>query len=173
MWTREAVSSGVGEPTACQFQGRYFQLSDVLGVDREMDFSLSTDKYNEVNAEHFILEDIKGKDALGNCALDNGVLGSSSLGEIDFGEGMSRIYAQGENYQILSMDGEYCQLVVNEYGEGRSVYFSGLPYSPQNCRILLRAIITRRHGRGNEEILCDQRGYGGDRFREDGKNRRD
>ena len=35
---------GAGEPTACQFQGRYFQLSDVLGVDREMDFSLSTDK---------------------------------------------------------------------------------------------------------------------------------
>ena len=111
---------GAGEPTACQFQGRYFQLSDVLGVDREMDFSLSLDKYNELDAEHFILEDIEG--------------------EVDFGEGMSRIYAQGENYQILNMDGEYCRLVVNEYGKGRSVYFSGLPYSPQNCRILLRAI---------------------------------
>lgn len=111
---------GAGEPTACQFQGRYFQLSDVLGVDREMDFSLSLDKYNELDAEHFILEDIEG--------------------EVDFGEGMSRIYAQGENYQVLNMDGEYCRLVVNEYGKGRSVYFSGLPYSPQNCRILLRAV---------------------------------
>ncbi|MBR6770135.1 MAG: 1,3-beta-galactosyl-N-acetylhexosamine phosphorylase [Lachnospiraceae bacterium] len=111
---------GVGEPTAYQFEGRYFQLSDVMGVDREMNFSLSTDKYNEMNADHFILEDIEG--------------------DIDFGEGMSRIYAQGENYQILSMDGEYSQLVVNSYGEGRSVYFAGLPYSPQNCRILLRAI---------------------------------
>lgn len=111
---------GVGEPTACQFEGRYFQLSDVLGVDREMNFSLSTDKYNELNAEHFILEDIEG--------------------EVDFGEGMSRIYAQGENYQILNKDGEYSQLVVNNYGEGHSVYFAGLPYSPQNCRILLRAI---------------------------------
>lgn len=111
---------GVGEPSAYQFEGRYFQLSDVLGVDREMDFSLSTDKYNELNTEHFILEDIEG--------------------EIDFGEGMSRIYAQGEGYQILNMDGEYCRLVVNEYGKGRSVYFSGLPYSPQNCRVLLRAI---------------------------------
>ena len=30
--------------------------------------------------------------------------------------------------------------VVNEYGKGHSVYFAGLPYSPQNCRILLRAI---------------------------------
>ena len=111
---------GVGEPTAYQFEGRFFQLSDVLGVDKEIDFSLNTDKYNELNANHFILEDIEG--------------------EIDFGEGMSRIYAQGENYQILNMDGEYSRLVVNEYGEGHGVYFAGLPYSPQNCRILLRAI---------------------------------
>ncbi len=111
---------GVGEPTACQFEGRYFQLSDVLGVDRELGFSLSTDKYNELNAEHFILEDIEG--------------------EIDFGEGKSRIYAHGKNYQILNQDGKYSRLVVNEYGKGRGVYFAGLPYSPQNCRILLRAI---------------------------------
>lgn len=86
-----------------------------------MCFSLNTDKYNEMDADHFILEDIDG--------------------EVDFGEGTSRIYAQGKNYQILAMDGEYSQLVVNEYGKGHSVYFAGLPYSPQNyCRILLRAI---------------------------------
>ncbi len=111
---------GVGEPTAYQFEGRYFQLSDVLGVDKEMCFSLSTDKYNELDTDHFILEDIEGN--------------------VDFGEGMSRIYAQGENYQILNKDGEYSRLVVNDYGKGHSVYFAGLPYSPQNCRILLRAI---------------------------------
>ena len=116
---------GVGEPSACQYQGRFFQLSDVLGVDRELGFSMSTDKYNELNREHFILEDIPG--------------------EIDFGEGKSRIYAQGEHYQILDMDGKYSRLVVNEYGEGRSVYFTGLPYSPQNCRILLRAIYYAAH----------------------------
>lgn len=116
---------GVGEPTACQFQGRFFQLSDVLGVDRELGFSLSTDKYNEMDANHFILEDIRG--------------------DINFGEGKSRIYAQGENYQILNMDGEYSRLVVNEYGQGRSVYFTGLPYSPENCRILLRAIYFAAH----------------------------
>lgn len=111
---------GVGEPTAYQHQGRFFQLSDVLGVDREMTYSLSTDKYNELNSKHFILEDIEG--------------------EIDFGEGMSRVYAQGENYQILAMDGEYSQLVVNDYGKGHGVYFAGLPYNPQNSRILMRAI---------------------------------
>ena len=73
-----------------------------------------------MDAHHFILEDIDGT--------------------IDFGEGTSRIYAQGKHYQILAKDGEYSQLVVNEYGKGHSVYFAGLPYSPQNCRILLRAI---------------------------------
>ena len=101
------------------------ELSDVLGVDRELGFSMSTDKYNEPDREHFILEDIPG--------------------EIDFGEGKSRIYAQGEHYQILDMDGKYSRLVVNEYGKGRSVYFTGLPYSPQNCRILLRAIYYAAH----------------------------
>nr|WP_294147751.1 1,3-beta-galactosyl-N-acetylhexosamine phosphorylase [uncultured Clostridium sp.] len=119
---------GVGEPTAFQHQGRYFQLSDVLGADREMGFSMSTDKYNELAEnykEHFILEDISG--------------------DIDFGEGKSRIYAQGEGYQILDKDGEYSRLIVNQYGQGRSVYFTGLPYSPQNCRILLRAIYFAAH----------------------------
>ena len=116
---------GVGEPSACQYQGRYFQLSDVLGADRELGFSMSTDKYNQENSRHFILEDTPG--------------------EIDFGEGKSRVYAQGENCQVLDMDGKYCRLIVNEYGRGRSVYFTGLPYSPQNCRILLRALYFAAH----------------------------
>lgn len=111
---------GVGEPTAYQYQGQFFQLSDVLGVDKEVGFTLSHDKYNEVNPEHFLLEDIDEA--------------------LDFGEGMNGIYAHGENYQILDQYHGYARLVVNTYGKGRSVYFAGLPYSPQNCRLLLRAI---------------------------------
>lgn len=111
---------GVGDPTAYQHQGQFFQLSDVLGVDKEVGFTLSHDKYNEVNPNHFLLEDITG--------------------DIDFGEGMNGIYAHGEHYQILSQYHGYAQLVTNTYGKGRSVYLAGLPYSPQNCRLLLRAI---------------------------------
>jgi 1,3-beta-galactosyl-N-acetylhexosamine phosphorylase len=111
---------GVGEPTAYQHQGQFFQLSDVLGVDKEVGFTLSHDKYNEVDSHHFLLEDIDG--------------------QIDFGEGMNGIYAHGENYQILNQHHGYAQLVTNIYGKGRSIYFAGLPYSPQNCRLLLRAI---------------------------------
>ena len=111
---------GVGEPTAYQHQGQFFQLSDVLGVDKEVGFTLSHDKYNEVDPHHFLLEDIDG--------------------EIDFGEGMNGIYAHGENYQILNQYHGYARLVTNTFGQGRSIYFAGLPYSPQNCRLLLRAI---------------------------------
>ena len=73
-----------------------------------------------MNSHHFLLEDIDG--------------------HIDFGEGMNGIYAHGENYQILNQHHGYAQLVTNTYGKGRSIYFAGLPYSPQNCRLLLRAI---------------------------------
>lgn len=111
---------GVGEPSAYQHQGQFFQLSDVLGVDKEVNFTLSHDKYNTVDSKHFLLKDIDG--------------------EIDFGEGMNGIYAHGENYQILNQHHGYAQLVTNHYGKGRSIYFAGLPYSPQNCRLLLRAI---------------------------------
>ena len=111
---------GVGEPTAYQYQGQFFQLSDVLGVDKEVGFTLSYDKYNEVDSHHFLLEDI--------------------VDPLDFGEGMDGIYAHGENYQILDQYHGYVRLVTNKYGKGRSVYMAGLPYSPQNCRLLLRAI---------------------------------
>lgn len=45
---------GVGEPSACGRNGRYFQLADVLGVEEERGFTLSEDKYNigETQAFH-------------------------------------------------------------------------------------------------------------------------
>ncbi|MFV0379282.1 MAG: 1,3-beta-galactosyl-N-acetylhexosamine phosphorylase [Anaerorhabdus sp.] len=121
---------GVGEPTAYQHQGRFFQLSDVLGVDREVGFTMSHDKYNDLNPKHFITEE--------------------SDDAIDFGEGKSSIYAWGEDYQVLAKDQKYCQLVTNNYGKGRSVYFAGLPYSPKNCRLLLR---TLYYVAGKEDLL--------------------
>ena len=36
---------GIGEPTAYEKGGHFFQLADVMGVDKELGFTLSTDKY--------------------------------------------------------------------------------------------------------------------------------
>lgn len=37
------------------------------------------------------------------------------------------------------------QLAVHEYGGGRAVYISGLPYSFENCRLLHRALMWASH----------------------------
>ena len=121
---------GVGEPSGHQYQGHFFQLAGVLGVEKENGFTLGYDKYNwNQNPEHFILADVAG--------------------EVDFGEGKKSIYAL-ENAEILVQKDKEVQMAVNAFGEGRSVYISGLPYSFENSRVLYRAILWAAHG---EEIL--------------------
>ena len=121
---------GVGEPSGHQYQGRYLQLANVLGVEKETGFTLGYDKYNwEQHPDHFILADCKG--------------------EVDFGEGKKSIYAL-EGTQILVQRDKEVQMAVNAFGSGRSVYISGLPYSFENSRILYRAILWSTHG---EELL--------------------
>ena len=112
---------GVGEPTAHQWQGRFFQLSDILGVEEEHGFNLNRDKYNwEEHKDHFILSD---------CTKD-----------VDFGEGKENIFALPET-EILIQREQEVQMAVKEFGKGRGVYISGLPYSFENSRILYRAIL--------------------------------
>lgn len=111
---------GVGEPTAYQWEGRFFQLANVLGVEKENGFNLNKDKYNWEEHKHFIIEDAKE--------------------DIDFGEGKKNIYALDGTTIIKQIDKEV-QLAVNEFGKGRTVYISGLPYSFENSRLLYRAVI--------------------------------
>lgn len=111
---------GVGEPSAYQWQGKFFQLSSALGVEEETGYTLNVDKYNWEEQEHFITEDCKG--------------------EIDFGEGKKNIYALEGTTVIRQVD-KGVQLAANSYGNGRCVYISGLPYSFENSRLLYRAVL--------------------------------
>lgn len=116
---------GVGEPSAHQANGRFFQLANVFGVEEERGFTLGYDKYNWQTHKHFITED---------CA-----------GEIDFGESQKNIYAL-EGTKILCQQEKEVQLAVNDFGQGRAVYIGGLPYSFENSRLLYRAILWSAHG---------------------------
>ena len=119
---------GVGEPSGHAYQGRYLQLASALGVEKETGFTLGYDKYNwKEYREHFILEDCQG--------------------EVDFGEGKKSMYAL-EGARILVQREKEVQMAVNEYGEGRCVYISGLPYSFANSRILYRSILWSSHSEG-------------------------
>ncbi len=121
---------GVGEPSGHQYQGHYLQLATLLGVEKETGFTLNYDKYNwREKPGHFILSD---------CTRD-----------VDFGEGKKSIYAY-EGTDILVQRDKEVQMAANAFGNGRSVYISGLPYSFENSRILYRAILWSTHG---EDIL--------------------
>ncbi len=116
---------GVGEPSGHQYQGRYLQLSSILGVEKETGFTLGYDKYNwEEHRSHFILADCRE--------------------EVDFGEGKKSIYAL-EGAQVLVQRDREVQLAANSFGAGRAVYISGLPYSFVNSRLLHRAVLWSAH----------------------------
>ena len=126
---------GVGEPAAHQWQGKFFQLDDILGVEEENGFTLNTRRYNtEEHRDHFILADADG--------------------EVDFGEGKKNIVAlDGTTVLIQNASelpfavrhAEEVQMAVKEFGKGRGVYISGLPYSFENNRVLHRAIMWSTH----------------------------
>ena len=117
---------GVGEPGGHPYQGRFLQLAGVLGVEKETGFTLNYDKYNWTeHRDHFILADCPGHD-------------------MDFGEGKKGIYAL-EGAEVLIQREKEVQLAANDYGHGRAVYISGLPYSFANSRALYRAILWAAH----------------------------
>ena len=119
---------GVGEPAAHQHEGHFFQLATGMGVEKELGFTMNYDKYNWEEHDHFIKED---------CTK-----------EIDFGEGEKNIYAY-EGTEILVQRNKEVQMAVKEFGKGRCVYISGLPYSFENSRILYRSIIWASHDEEN------------------------
>lgn len=102
---------GIGEPTAIQKNGKFFQLADVLGVDKECGITLGEDKYNiEKCSEHFILD---------------------GIGSVDYGEDTKNVYAL-ENTNVIDIVfsdrfvrkvnvGEV-KMATNAYGKGRSFY---------------------------------------------------
>ena len=116
---------GVGEPSGHQYQGRFIQLAQVLGVEKETGFTLGYDKYNwDEHPGHFITADCTGP--------------------VNFGEGKKSMYAL-PGAEILVQREKEVQLAVNGYGEGRGVYISGLPYTFENSRLLYRAILWSAH----------------------------
>ena len=116
---------GVGEPSGHPYQGHILQLASVLGVEEENGFTLNYDKYNwEEHPNHFILQDADKP--------------------IDFGEGKKNIYAL-EGTEVLVQRNKEVQMAAHDFGKGRAVYISGVPYSFANSRTLYRAILWSAH----------------------------
>ena len=93
-----------------------------MGVEEENGFTLNYDKYNwEEHPDHFILQDADRP--------------------IDFGEGKRNIYAL-EGTEVLVQRNKEVQMAAHDFGKGRAVYISGVPYSFANSR---KMCIRDRH----------------------------
>jgi len=114
---------GVGEPSALRHSSQYFQLSHLLGVDREFGLTRAFNRYEfELrDRSHFILEDIAA--------------------EPDFGTDVSGIYVLDGRTRVLAARGKSAMITTKMFGKGRTVYLSGHEYTPENVRLLHRAIL--------------------------------
>ncbi|MCI0499575.1 MAG: 1,3-beta-galactosyl-N-acetylhexosamine phosphorylase [Planctomycetales bacterium] len=144
-WTNEKILSavrqfvyagggfiGVQEPAACEYQGRFFQLSDVLGVQKETGLSVMTAAVKfSLQPQHFITAD--------------------ATETLDWGLEKSFVYPACKTTQVLRTGGDLHLLLTGRTcGSGRGVYMAGLPYSLANARLLYRAILWAA---GREDAL--------------------
>ena len=113
---------GVGEPSALQHAGQYFQLSHLLGVDREIGLTLNKVKltFTMPEKKHFILEDMER--------------------DIDFGKDIDNIFILGKDTMVLSEKDRSPKIAVKKFGKGQSVYMSGFKFTPENTRLLHRSL---------------------------------
>ncbi len=113
---------GIGDPSACPRHGQYFQLADLLGVEKEIGNTMGVVAYRVPLVEgHFINRETGGI--------------------TDMLSQRSNVYVADGNAQVLEACGIHVNLACNTVAGGRTVYFSQLPYSLDNARLLLRALL--------------------------------
>lgn len=112
---------GIGEPSACLHSSQYFQLSEVLGVDRQTaaTFGNPRRQYTIADSKHFLLEDA----------------GS----ELDLGNDIDHIFITDKNTQVLVDTDNSPKIATHEFGQGRALYLSGFKFTAANSRLLHRA----------------------------------
>ncbi len=125
---------GIGDASGYAYQGRYFQLSDVLGVEKEIGYTYMLYRDLKVDLDHHFITD-----------------GLPSLDAIYYSPSASRgVYSIGAKAIDVRYDANFpkgaphtghLSLAVNDYGKGRSVYFAGLGDGYENRRTIYKAIL--------------------------------
>lgn len=146
---------GIGDPTFFPQHGLSFALADVFGVDRELDFSLSHDRYPHV-VPHFITAEAKKSVTRDETGVENGLSTPASVGPdaandlvnqpqlnvvLDLGEDPGFNFTVDDATEVLALDRESVQAAAHRYKAGRAVYLAGCQYSPENTRLLYRAAL--------------------------------
>lgn len=113
---------GIGDPSASPGHGQYYQLADLLGVEKEIGNTMGVVAYRvPVVQGHFI--------------------NTETGGITDMLSSRSKVYVADGETQVLEAHGIHVNLACKSISAGRTVYFSQLPYSLPNARLLLRALL--------------------------------
>jgi 1,3-beta-galactosyl-N-acetylhexosamine phosphorylase len=112
---------GIEDPTAYEFQGRFFQLADVLGVQKEIGLSAQA-----------LISPVR--------PLDGHFVTDDQPGPVNLGIERSFCYACDPQTEVLAARENHVLAAAHGFGNGRSVYLASLPYSPANSRLLHRAV---------------------------------
>lgn len=112
---------GVCDPSAFQKNGRYFQLGDVFGLEKETALTM-------------------GRVAMPLSIAKEHYLSKFVTDELDFGN-PSYVYPQAIDIAVLAAQGQHIALTARTYGQGRSVYMGNLPFNMKNARLLQQVLI--------------------------------
>ena len=128
---------GVNEPTAVRENGKFFQLCEVFGIDRDLGTKKCLRKYHfETETDSFVLKDTPHPE--------------------EFMKALGGIYIRQPGVQVLAEKDHLPLITANRFKKGRAMYLSSFRVSPEAIRMLLRAIL---YVSGNEEGIgmycCD------------------
>jgi beta-D-galactosyl-(1->4)-L-rhamnose phosphorylase len=113
---------GVGEPSAIESKGSFFQLSHILGLEKETGSKIAFSKYEyEILENHFIKDNLDF--------------------EINLGDNNHNVFINNPDTKVLSTINSKINLAINNFFEGRSAYLSDFKYSLENTRLLHKIII--------------------------------
>jgi len=110
---------GINEPTAVDHSSQFFQMSHILGVDKDLGNKKCMGRYQfDVEESHFVTEDTPEPQI-------------PACGDIFVLDGNTRVLAAEKGAPTLTS---------RTFGTGRGVYMSGFRFSIENTRLLTRAI---------------------------------
>ena len=135
---------GVGEPSGYRYQGRYFQLSDVLGVEKECNYR-HFEKRDEMKPieKHYITDGIDTSKISFN---------SDVRGVYPLTASVIKMHYE-KNYPFGWQNAGNIDLAVNEYGKGRSVYISGVSPCNESYRLIYNAILWASKKENEKNIV--------------------
>lgn len=114
---------GIGDATAAPSGAHYFQLAHLLGIDRTLPGTRSHQAYRfEVSKDpHFITQDLPAGSSLGR-----------EIDELRVTDLATNVLAANDQHSP--------RITTRSFGKGRTVYLAAHRYTPDNVRLIHRAL---------------------------------